>query len=85
MTEQPDGIEEAEEAALALERAIGAPPRVASPAYLDAVGAATRRLELALGEPAARRSRARCRAGRPARVERVRSPRSRRGTSAPLR
>ena len=30
-------------------RAIGAPPRLASPEYLDAVGAATRRLELALG------------------------------------
>ena len=29
------------------------PPRVASPAYLDAVGAATRRLELALGSPSA--------------------------------
>ena len=41
MVEQPPGIEEAEEAALALERAIGAPPRVASPAYLDEVGAAT--------------------------------------------
>jgi hypothetical protein len=50
MTEQPAGIEEAEEAALALERAIGAPPRVASPAYLDEVGAATRGLERALGE-----------------------------------
>ena len=35
LTEQPPGIEEAEEAALALERAIGAPPVVASPAYLD--------------------------------------------------
>ena len=38
MVEQPPGIEEAEEAALALERVIGAPPRVASPAYLDEVG-----------------------------------------------
>ena len=37
-------------AALALEHAIGAPPRVASPGYLDAVGAATRDLEQALGE-----------------------------------
>jgi hypothetical protein len=43
-------IETAEEAALELERAIGAPPVLASPAYLDAVGAATRRLEFALGE-----------------------------------
>ncbi len=50
MVEQPSGIEEAEEAALALERVIGAPPRVASPAYLDAVGIATRALEQALGE-----------------------------------
>ena len=50
MVEQPEGIEEADEAALALERAVGAPPRVASPAYLDAVGAATIALERALGE-----------------------------------
>jgi hypothetical protein len=49
VTERPLGIEEAEEAALALERAIGAPPRLAEPAYLDRVGAATRRLEEALG------------------------------------
>jgi hypothetical protein len=50
MVEQPAGIEEAEEAALALERIIGAPPRVATPAYLDEVGAATLALERALGE-----------------------------------
>jgi hypothetical protein len=50
MVEQPPGIEEAEEAALVLERAVGAPPRVATPAYLDAVGAATIALEHALGE-----------------------------------
>jgi len=50
MVEQPPGIEEAEEAALALERTIGAPPRVATPAYLDEVGAATMALERALGE-----------------------------------
>jgi hypothetical protein len=49
MVEQPPGIEEAEEAALALERIIGAPPRVASPAYLDEVGTATLTLEQALG------------------------------------
>ncbi len=49
MVEQPPGIEEAEEAALALERLIGAPPRVASPAYLDDVGAATLALERTLG------------------------------------
>jgi hypothetical protein len=51
LTESPDGIEEAESAALALERTIGAPPRVASPAFLDAVGAATLELERALGQP----------------------------------
>ena len=50
MVEQPPGIEEAEEAALALERTIGAPPRLATPAYLDQVGAATLALEQALGE-----------------------------------
>jgi hypothetical protein len=50
LTEHPEGIEEAEEAALELERTIGAPPRLATPAHLDAVGAATRRLEQALGE-----------------------------------
>jgi hypothetical protein len=50
IVEQPPGIEEAEEAALALERAIGGPPRLATPAYLDAVGAATVELERALGE-----------------------------------
>jgi hypothetical protein len=52
LTESPVGIEEAEEAALALEAAVGRPPRVASHAYLDAVGAATRRLERALGDSA---------------------------------
>jgi hypothetical protein len=50
LTESPEGIEEAEEAALALEQVVGAPPRVATPDYLDAVGAATRRLEQALGD-----------------------------------
>jgi hypothetical protein len=50
VTENPPGIDEAEEAALALERAVGSPPRLATPAYLDEVGTATRRLELALGE-----------------------------------
>ena len=52
LSENPPGIEEAEEAALALERAIGAPPRLAEPAYLDRVGEATRRLESALGPSA---------------------------------
>jgi hypothetical protein len=50
ITEHPEGIDQAEEAALALERTIEPPPRLATPAYLDAVGVAVRRLELALGE-----------------------------------
>ncbi len=50
LTEAPQGVEEAETAALALEQAVGTPPRVASPGYLDLVGAATRQLEVALGE-----------------------------------
>src|SRR5919204_3027108 len=50
LTENPPGIEEAEAAALELERVLGAPPRLATPSYLDAVGLATRRLEQALGE-----------------------------------
>ena len=50
LTENPPGIDEAEAAALELERALAAGPRVASPEYLDAVGAATRRLERALGD-----------------------------------
>lgn len=50
LTEHPEGIEDAEEAALELERTIGAPPRLATPAFLDAVGAATRRLEQALSD-----------------------------------
>jgi len=53
LTESPEGIEEAEEAALALEQALGASPRVANAAYLDAIGEASRRLERALGETAA--------------------------------
>jgi hypothetical protein len=50
LTEQPEGIEEAEEAALALEQTLQPPPRLASAGYLDAVGAAVRRLEQALGD-----------------------------------
>jgi hypothetical protein len=49
LTEDPPGIDEADDAVLELERTVGVPPRLASPEYLDAVGAATRRLELALG------------------------------------
>jgi hypothetical protein len=49
VTENPPGIEEAEEAVLMLQRAIGAPPALATPARLDEIGAATRSLEVALG------------------------------------
>lgn len=48
ITEAPAGIEEAEEAALALQRTLAAPPQLATPERLDAIGAAARRLELAL-------------------------------------
>ncbi len=48
LTENPGGIDEAEESALALQHVLGAPPHLASPARLDAIGAAARRLELAL-------------------------------------
>ena len=50
LTENPPGIDEAEEAALALERTILASPRVATPRHLEEVGAAARRLERALGD-----------------------------------
>jgi hypothetical protein len=50
MTERPQGIEEAEEAVRDLQRMLAPAPRVATPAYLDQVGATTRRLEQALGE-----------------------------------
>ena len=50
MVEQPPGIEDVETVALALEHTVGSPPRLASPAYLDEVGAATLALERALGE-----------------------------------
>ena len=49
LTENPVGIEEVEEAVAALRATIGAPPHVATAARLDAVGAAARRLEQALG------------------------------------
>jgi len=48
--ENPPGIEDAEAAALELEQVLGAAPRLASPAFLDEVGAATLRLERALGD-----------------------------------
>lgn len=52
LTEAPAGIESAEEAVRELQRVIGAPPQTASPARLDAIGVATRRLEQALGQAA---------------------------------
>jgi hypothetical protein len=51
LTESPPGIAEAEEAAAALQRTLGAPPHLATPAHLDAIGAATRRLEASLFDP----------------------------------
>ncbi len=48
ITESPEGIDEAEAAALALQHVLGAPPHLASPARLDEIGQAVRRLELAL-------------------------------------
>ena len=50
ITENPPGIGEAEAAIDDLERELGSPPQLASPARLDAIGAATRRLEQALGD-----------------------------------
>jgi hypothetical protein len=50
LTENPEGIEEAEMAAAALQEVVQAPPRVASVAYLDELGLAAARLEQALGE-----------------------------------
>jgi hypothetical protein len=51
VTEAPPGIEEAEDAALGLQRLLGAPPVLATPARLDEIGIATRRLEQVLGGP----------------------------------
>jgi hypothetical protein len=50
LTENPDGIEDAELAAAHLQQTIEPPPRVASLAYLDAIGAAAARLEQTLGQ-----------------------------------
>ena len=49
VTENPPGIDEAEEAAIALQSVLGGAPRVATPQLLDEIGAATLRLEQALG------------------------------------
>jgi hypothetical protein len=43
--EAPEGIEDAEAAALALREVLGDPPQLATPERLDEIGAATRRLE----------------------------------------
>jgi hypothetical protein len=48
IAEAPDGIAEAESAARELQHVLGAPPHIASPERLDAIGAAARRLERAL-------------------------------------
>jgi hypothetical protein len=50
LTDNPEGIEEAEVAAAALQEAIRPPPRLASVAYLDELGVAAASLEQALGE-----------------------------------
>jgi hypothetical protein len=52
-TDRPEGIEDAEAAAASLAAAMQEGPRVASGAYLDAIGSASRRLEQALGESGA--------------------------------
>jgi hypothetical protein len=48
LTEDPEGIEEADDAALALQHVIGSPPQLATPDRLEAIGEAARRLERAL-------------------------------------
>ena len=48
LTENPAGIDEAEEAVRSLQRTIGSPPHLATPARLDELGLATRRLEQSL-------------------------------------
>jgi hypothetical protein len=49
-TDNPEGIEEAEAAAASLADVLEPEPRVASEAYLDAIGSASRRLEQTLGD-----------------------------------
>ena len=53
ITEDPAGIDEAEHAVAELQATLRAHPRLATPAYLDEVGTATRRLERTLDESAA--------------------------------
>jgi hypothetical protein len=52
-TDNPEGIEEAEAAAASLAETLQPEPRVASGAYLDAIGSASHRLEQALGDSGA--------------------------------
>jgi hypothetical protein len=52
-TDNPEGIEEAEAAAAALAETLQPEPRIASGAYLDAIGTAAHRLEQALGDSGA--------------------------------
>ena len=52
-TDNPEGIEEAEAAATALAETLQPEPRIASGEYLDAIGSASRRLEVALGDSGA--------------------------------
>ena len=49
-TDNPEGIDEAEAAAASLAETLQPEPRVATGAYLDALGSASRRLEQVLGE-----------------------------------
>ena len=53
LTENPPGIDEAEEAVVALQHTLRSPQQVAPRDRLDQLGAATRRLEQALGEAGA--------------------------------
>ena len=52
ISEAPEGIEEAEAAARDLQHVLGAPPHLATPARLDEIGEAARRLERALDSTA---------------------------------
>jgi hypothetical protein len=49
LTEAPEGIDEAESALDELQQVVGSPPALATPARLDAIGVAARKLEVALG------------------------------------
>jgi hypothetical protein len=49
VAENPAGIEDAEAAVAELQRVLGAPPQLATTERLDAIGRATRALEVALG------------------------------------